>query len=188
VFRLALLALSVTVVGLVALALLPQRERTVPAGTVELTNARLTLYPQADPEAVWHFSAERVEYEPDIGETTLYAIRDAERRVGGETDFTLEAERVVIDAQDNLLSDHVEVFILDAEWTLDMRGQGGVPVLIDQGRGRFEAPLLSISGRDIESVSANAGMNFDLTEFSSGGEGTQNRDAFRDRTPPNRGE
>lgn len=169
-------------VALVGLALVPPRERAVPAGTVELTGARVTLYPQADPDAVWHFGASRVDYEPDTGETTLYTIRDAERSVAGETDFTLESEEVVIDAQENLLGDELEVYIPDVDWVLDMRGGGGVQVLIDQMRGRFEAPLLDITGPDISSSSENAGMNFDLTGFESGGENTRNRDSFRDTT------
>lgn len=190
-FRIALLALSVTVFGLIALSLLPQRERAVPAGTVELTGARLTLYPQADPEAVWHFNAERVDYEPDLGETTLYMIRDAERSVDGETDFTLESERIVIDAQENILSEHIEVYIPDMGWTLDMRGRDGVQVLLDQERGRFEAPLFDVVSDDggAESLGENVGMNFDLTDVTTGGEGTRNRDSFRDNSgAPNQSE
>lgn len=178
------MALAFTVVALVGLALVPPRERVVPAGTVELTGARVTLYPQADPGAVWHFGASRVDYELDTGETTLHTIDDAERNVDGETDFTLESERVVIDAQENLLSDQLEVYIPDMDWTLDMRGRDGVQVLIDQARGRFEAPLMNILGEDVSSSSENAGMNFDLTGFESGGENTQNSDSFRDTTQP----
>lgn len=177
----ALFALGATVVLLVALSLLPQRERVVPGGTIELAGADVTLYPQADPEAVWHFAAERVDYRPDVGETVLRDIGDAERTVGGETDFTLASARLIIDAQENLRGQQVEVYIPDADWTLDMRGERGTPVRIDQQEGRFSAPFLDISGPDYESSAQDAGMDFDLTDFVSGGEGTQNSDSFRDR-------
>lgn len=180
-FRLALLALGATVALLVVLSLLPQQARTVPGGTIALSNAQVTLYPQADPAAVWHFAAERVDYEPDVGETTLREIGDAARTVDGETDFTLASERLTIDAQENLRGQHVEVYIPDADWTLDMEGEPGTPVVIDQQQGRFSAPFLDISGPDIESSAQDAGMDFDLKNFVSGGEGTRNRDSFRDR-------
>lgn len=180
-FRLALAALALTVVLLVGLSLLPQPTRAVPGGTIELSGASVTLYPQADPKAIWHFGAERVDYEPELGETILHDIADAERTVGGETDFTLTSRRITIDAQENLRGDAIEVYIPDARWTLDMRANGGSPVLIDQQQGRFDAPLLDISGPDIDSRSENAGMDFDLKNFTSGGEATQNSDSFRDR-------
>lgn len=179
--RPALIALSATVALLVTLSLLPQRERTVPGGTIALTGAQVTLYPQADPEAVWNFAAERVDYEPDTGESVLYDIADAERTVGGETDFTLASEQITIDAQENLRGQQIEVYIPDADWTLDMRGEQASPVRIDQQVGRFSAPFLGISGPDIESRANDAGMDFDLKNFVSGGEGTQNSDSFRDR-------
>jgi len=181
VFRPALFVLGATVVLLVGLSLLPQRARAVPGGTIVLSSARVTLYPQADPAAVWHFAAERVDYEPDVGETTLHDIGDAARTVGGKTDFTLASERLTIDAQENLRGQHIEVYIPDADWTLDMRGEPGTPVVIDQQQGRFSAPFLDISGPDIESSAQDAGMDFDLKNFVSGGEGTRNSDSFRDR-------
>ncbi len=181
-FRLALVVLALTVVVLVGLSLLPQPERRVPGGTIELSGAEVTLYPQADPKAIWHFAAERVDYDPEIRETTLYDIEDAERTVGGETDFTLTSRRIIIDPQENLRGDAIEVYVPDAKWTLDMRTDEGTPVVIDQAQGRFSAPLLDISGPDIDSSAHNAGMNFDLTDFTSGGEGTKNSDSFRDRS------
>lgn len=180
-FRPALLALGITVALLVTLSLLPQRERVVPGGTIILAGAQVTLYPQADPRAVWNFDAERVDYEPDAGETVLRDIGDAARTVGGKTDFTLASERITIDAQENLRGEHIEVYVPDADWTLDMRGEPGAPVRIDQQQGRFSAPFLDISGPDISSSAEDAGMDFDLKNFVSGGEGTQNSDSFRDR-------
>ena len=179
-FRLALLALGLTVVVLVALSLLPQRKQATPGGTIALSDARVTLYPQADPQAVWHFAAEQVDYEPDVQETVLHDIKDAERTVGGKTDFTLASKRLVIDAQENLRGQRLEVYIPEAKWTLDMRSKPGTPVFIDQQEGRFSAPFLDISGPDISSRAQDAGMDFDLKNFTSGGEGTQNSDSFRD--------
>lgn len=181
--RPALLALSATVALLVTLSLLPQRERTVPGGTIALTGAQVTLYPQADPEAVWNFDAERVDYEPDTGESVLYDIADAERTVGGETDFTLASKRMNIDAQENLRGEQIEVYVPDAGWKLDMRAHEGKPVLLDQQQGRFIAPAIDITDENGDTISSskNLSMNFDLTDAQTGGEGTQNSDSFRDR-------
>lgn len=166
---------------LIFLSLLPARARPVPGGTIALSGAQVTLYPQADPAAVWNFAAQRVDYQPDTGETVLHNIGDAARTVGGEIDFTLASERVTIDAQENLRGKRIEVYIPDADWTLAMRDKPGTPVLIDQQQGRFSAPFLDISGPNIESSAQDAGMDFDLKNFVSGGEGTQNSDSFRDR-------
>ena len=179
-FRLALIALGLTVAVLVALSLVPQRRQVTPGGTISLSGAGVTLYPQADPDAVWHFAADRVDYESDVQETVLRDIGDAERTVGGKTDFTLASKRLVIDAQENLRGQQLEVYIPEAKWTLDMRNKPGTPVVIDQQEGRFSAPFLDISGPDIDSSSQDAGMDFDLKNFVSGGQGTQNSDSFRD--------
>ena len=179
-FRLALFALGLTVTVLVVLSLFPQRQQVMPGGTIALTGAEVTLYPQADSEAVWHFAAEQVDYEPDVQETVLHNIGDAERTVDGETDFTLASKRLVIDGQENLRSQQLEVYIPEAKWTLLMRSKPGTPVFIDQQEGRFSAPFLEISGPDISSRAQDAGMDFDLTNFVSGGEGTQNSDSFTD--------
>lgn len=182
-FRLALIALALTVVVLVGLSLMPRPERRVPGGTIELSGAQVTLYPQADPAAIWHFAAERVDYEPEIGETTLYDIGDAERTVDGETDFTLTSPEIIIDPQENLRGDAIEVYIPDMAWTLDMQTQDGTPVVIDQTQGRFNAPRFDIVDKDERDVSngQNMSMNFDLTDMRTGGADTKNSDTFRDQ-------
>lgn len=183
-FRFALFALASTIAVLVGLSLVPQPERRVPGGTIKLSGATLTLYPQADPKAIWHFAAERVDYEPEIGETTLHTIDDAERTVGGETDFTLTSERITIDAQENLRGDAIEVYIPDVQWTLDMQTEEGNPVVIDQTQGRFNAPSYAISDKagKTESYGQNMSMNFDLTDMRTGGTGTKNSDTFKDQS------
>ena len=126
--------------------------------------------------AVCFYLAFQAEERRDLG-----VFITAERTVGGETDFTLASEQITIDAQENLRGQRINVYIPDADWTLDMRGRNGNQVLIDQQQGRFTAPFLDISGPDIDSSAEDAGMDFDLKNFVSGGEGTQNSDSFRDR-------
>lgn len=180
-FRPALLALGVTVALLVALSLLPQRERAQPGGTIALAGAQVTLYPQADPDAVWTFEAERVDYEPDVGETVLRDMGDAARTVGGETDFTLASERITIDAQENLRGNRIQAHLIEANWDLDMQGIDDRQVLIDQAQGRFEVPLLDYRGDGIgESRDQNVSMTFDLKGFSAGGPDTVGYNRFID--------
>ena len=64
-----------------------------------------------------------------------------------------------------------------------MRARGGNPVLLDQQQGRFNAPDISITDADGQSISSsqNLSMNFDLTDIRTGGEGTRNNDSFRDQ-------
>lgn len=182
-FRLALFALGLSVAVLVGLSLLPRRAERTPGGTIQLSGAAVTLYPQADPEAVWRFDAARVAYEPSTQETILREIGDAARTVGGETDFTLASERLTIDTQEDIRGEQIEVYVPDVRWTLAMRAREGSPVLLDQQQGRFVAPAIDVTddaGQNISS-SKNLSMNFDLTDVQTGGEGTRNNDRFRDR-------
>ena len=180
-FRLALLALGLTVAVLVVLSLFPQPQKVTPGGTITLSGASVTLYPQADPKAVWHFAAKNVDYEPDVQETVLHNIGDAERTVGGKTDFTLASKRLVIDAQENLRGQRIRAHLLEANWNLDMQGADGRQVLIDQQAGRFEVPLLDYSGQGIgKSRDQNVSMTFDLKDFSAGGPNTVGYNRFVD--------
>ena len=180
-FRLSLLALGVTVALLVVLSLLPARTRPVPGGTIALSGAQVTLYPQADPAAVWNFAAERVDYQPDAGETVLRDIGDAARTVDGKVDFTLASERITIDAQENLRGERIQAHLIEANWDLDMQGADDRQVLIDQAQGRFEVPLLDYQGDGIgESRDQNVSMTFDLTDFSAGGPDTVGYNRFID--------
>lgn len=184
-FRLALASLGLCVVLLVGLSLLPRRAERTPGGTIRLTGAAVTLYPQADPEAVWRFDAERVAYEPSTQETVLREIGDAARTVGGKTDFTLASERLTIDAQENLRGEQIFAHLIEANWDLDMQAQDGREVLIDQALGRFEVPLLDYSGDGIgESRDQNVSMTFDLQDFSAGGPDTVGYNRFIDQTKP----
>ena len=133
--RLAFITLGVIVMALVAVALLPKGERTIPDSTIELADATVTLYPQADPEAVWNFAAPEVDYEPDTRQTTLLGIEDGKRTVDGETDFTLAADEVTIDSDDNLSGEKMLAHLVEENWDLDMEARDNRLVLINQVRG-----------------------------------------------------
>jgi hypothetical protein len=164
---------------LIGVALLPEQARRIPDSTIQLQNAQVTLYPRADPEAIWHFSAPSVAYAPDTRETTLRNIEDGERVLGGKTDFTLRSEAVTIDADDNLRGERILVHLLDADWDLDMQAKDERLALIDQGSGRFEVPLLLYSGQGIEeSRDENVRVTFDLKNFEAGGPDTIGYSSF----------
>ena len=177
--RLAFIVLAGVIAALIGIALLPEQTRRIPDSKVQLKNAEVTLYPRADPEAVWHFSAPSVEYAPDTRETTLRNIENGERTLNGETDFTLRSEQVTIDADDNLRGERILVHLLDADWDLDMQGKDDRLALIDQSSGKFEVPVLLYSGQGIaESRDENVRVNFDLTNFESGGPDTIGYSSF----------
>ena len=164
--RLSLIALGAVVIALLVLALLPRRERVVPGEDIVLDDAQVTLYPQADPEAVWHFRSQRVDYNPTSRESVLYDLADSERVVDGETDFTLQSDEVTIDAQDNLRGEQILVHLLESNWDLDMQAKDGNTVLIDQQQGKFVVPVLDYTGTGLgENHAENASMNFDLSDF-----------------------
>lgn len=175
------MALGVTLVILIALTLWPQKPRINPSGIITLTGAAVTLYPQADPEAVWYFGSDRVNFDPNTSETTLYNIQNARRTVKNKTDFTLLAPEVVIDAEENLRGDNLKAHLVEANWNLDMRGDKNNQVLIDQAQGKFEVPVLDYSGDGIgKSHTQNASMKFDMTNFSAGGPDTIGYNRFID--------
>jgi len=172
VLKYAIIALIALIGLLIVIALIPEGERVVPNSTIELSDAQLILYPQADPDAVWSFKAPSVEYEPGVRETTLLNIEDGRRTENGETDFTLESERTTIDSDDNLRGEKIDIHLLEEDWDLDMQAKNGQLVLIRQREGVFEVPYLSWVGDGGNGINENMTISFDLTQFSSGGEGT----------------
>ena len=179
--RLAAIALALTVIGLVIVALLPQRERVLPGELIELSNANVTLYPQADPAAVWYFDAATVDYDPAVGETTLHRVDDARRVVDGETDFTLRTDEVTIDPEDNLRGQDMLVHLVEANWDLDMKAGEGRDVVIDQAQGKFEVPILDYTGDGLgQNHAENVRMNFDLTDYEADCEGVSCQNQFQD--------
>lgn len=171
--RWAAVAFVLVVAGLALLALLPPREASVPAPAIELRSASLTLYPLADPTAVWYFSAPTAEYHPDRQETTLGRLDDGRRTVEGKTDFTLAAESVTIDRADNLRGIWMQAHLVEDDLDLEMSSKGAREVFIDQNAGRFEVPRAVMSGPDLgDSVFEDMRISFDFTEFEAGGPGT----------------
>ncbi|MEJ2292407.1 MAG: hypothetical protein P8Y05_11925 [Deinococcales bacterium] len=171
--RAALIALAAVLVALVVVAILPQHRRTVPDATIELHDATVALYPQADPKAVWSFRAPDVTFDPNSQDTTLLHIQDGRRVLNGKTDFTLASDRVVIDHNDNLHGEHIQAHLVSEDVNLDMVGRGGRQVLINQRRGKFEVPRVTVTDPDKNTiVFVDMRIGFDFTTFPAGGPGT----------------
>lgn len=170
--RFSLIAL-VAVIGLLfVLSLLPKQGRIIPDAKINLAQARVILYPQEDPEAIWYFSSPEVQYDPDVRETTLNNIQDGKRVVASETDFTLEAEQVIISGDDNLRGDQLYAHILEDDIFLDMSAKDSRQVLINQREGQFEIPFLNMTQENDLTTYENVRTDFDLENFSAGGAGT----------------
>ena len=146
----------------------------MPDATISLASAEVILYPQEDPDAIWYFASPEVQYDPDLRETTLNNIEDGKRTINQETDFTIEAEKVVISSDDNLRGDHILAHILEDDSRLDMQSRNGRSVLINQREGNFEIPqgVYTLGGSTEESTLQNMIISFDLESFTAGGEGT----------------
>jgi hypothetical protein len=172
VLRFSLIALVVVIGLLFALSLLPKQGRAIPDATIQLAKAEIILYPQEDPEAIWYFSSPEVQYDPDIRETTLNNIKDGKRVLVGKTDFTLEAEQVIISSDDNLRGDHLLAHILEDDIYLDMTAKDSLQVLINQREGKFEIPHLEMTQANDATTYERVRTAFDLEDFSAGGEGT----------------
>lgn len=182
--RYALLGMAVVLGLLVFLALQPRGGALVPDAVIVLHRTAVTLYPQADPEAVWLFSAPTVEYVPDTQESTLLGIDDGRRTVDGETDFTLASQRVTIDRNDNIRGSAMHAHLVEDEIDLFMEERDGRLVLIDQRAGRFEVPRATMTGPDLgDSVFEDMRISFDFTDFESGGPGTVGYSEFIVRSP-----
>lgn len=171
--RLALLALALVLVALLVIALLPQHRAAVPDATIDLHDASVTLYPSADPQAVWAFEAPDVTYDPATQDTTLLDITDGRRMVDGKTDFTLASDRVVIDANDDLHGQHIQAHLVSDDVDLDMVGRNGRQVLIDQRHGQFQVPRVTVTDPESnKAVFEDMRIGFDFTTFEAGGPGT----------------
>lgn len=176
----ALLLFAVTITVLVVLALLPERQEVLPEQQIRLADAQVTLYPQADAEAVWRFAAPRAEYDPQAGESVLYEIDEGRREVGDEVDFTVASEKLTINRQDDIVGDLVFAFLVDTGECLTMRGTGDSQVVIDQQEGVFDVPVMEISGPSWgETRIERMRVSFDLESMEGGGPGTTTRTEFR---------
>lgn len=177
--RFAILAFSLFLVVLTVVSLLPEEEELTPDTTIKLQKTRLTLYPQADSEAVWEFEVDDVNYRPESREAELLKVDNGSRTVNDEIDFTVQSDKLVIDSADNIRGNSLLIHLVEADWDLEMLSKEGRQVLIDQNQGRFEAPTMhTIDGAD-KSVASNVTMNFDLTNYSDGGPNTIGYTTFR---------
>lgn len=171
--RLALLVFAVVIGTLAVFALLPPPEQTAPEATVYLQDTTVVLYPQADPEAVWYFASRDVTYNPQKRETTLKALDQGERVVGGEVDFTIEANELIIDRQEDIRSAAITAYMPADDLTVAMSEKAGRLVLIDQREGLFHIPQARLSGGSLgNTMFEDMRASFDFTDFSSGGPGT----------------
>lgn len=169
----------VALVGVLAvLTLVPDRRPELPDTTIALYDVRLTLFPEADPAAVWTFESPEARFDPAADATTLSDLRDGRRIVGGETDFTLEGEQVTIDRADDLIGERLRAHLIRDGWILDMSARGDRLVRIAQREGRFEVPRAEIRGEGLEGVYEDMRISFDFTEFEAGGPGTVGYAAF----------
>lgn len=183
----ASLALGAVLLALLALALAPREARPDVQDDIVLTDAVVRLFPASDPDTTWTFDAPEVRYDPGTRETTLERIEDGARRVGGEVDFTLASERLVIGRDDDLRSRRMDVHLVEDDLDVEMVGDARRLVLVDQEAGRFEAPDLRIYGPDFgESRYQDIRVSFDFTEFEAGGPGTVGFSEFEldDRAAP----
>ena len=177
--RFAILAFSIFIVGLTVLSLLPEKEELTPDTTIKLQKTRLTLYPQADEEAIWEFEVGDVNYRPESREAELNSVDNGSRTVNEEVDFTLKSDQLVIDSADNIRGEALSIHLVDADWDLEMFAKEGRQVLIDQNQGRFEAPIMHLLDDSDKSVMGNVSTKFDLTDFTDGGPDTIGYTTFR---------
>lgn len=183
-FRIALLVFGVVVAGLLLLARLPGDRAEIPDQTIFLSNVDLTLYPQADPDAVWHFEAPDVIYDPERRETTLVDLKSGERTEGGEVDLRLAASEVTIDVREDLRADRLFALLSGSGECLTMLGRQNQQVVVDQRQGRFLIPLLQLEGEGFggENRWEDVRTSFDLEEFEAGGPGTTTVNEFETGT------
>ncbi|HEX7005407.1 MAG TPA: hypothetical protein VF168_14580 [Trueperaceae bacterium] len=172
--RTALLVFAVFITVLVVLSLLPDRRAALPEQQIKLSDAQVTLFPQADPEAVWRFDAPRAEYDPEEGTSVLFDINEGRREVGGEVDFTVAAEKLTINREDDILGETIYAYLVESGDCLTMRGSSENPVVIDQQQGDFIVPVMEVTGPNWgdDTRIENMIVSFDLTDFDGGGPGT----------------
>ncbi|MGI8747637.1 MAG: hypothetical protein ACR2J4_04680 [Deinococcus sp.] len=179
-----LLLLAILAFGLL-FSLLPARPRAGASG-VTLSSARLSLYPEQDPGAVWRFQAREVRVNPLLSENTLDGLGRGERWVRGQDgksrlDLTLSAPSLTIDGDDNLRAGEATLYIIQDCSTLTLRGSGEAGVLINQ-RGGFSAPYLRVASPDLNAEYDDVTASFDFSQFS----GSQRPGATLDASAPTR--
>ena len=178
--RIALLVFVVVAGGLLLLARLPDQRQAIPDAEILLHDVELTLYPQADPGAIWTFAAPNVIYDPAARETTLVDLEEGARVEDGELDLRLAATRVTIDAREDLRADRMFASLVESGECLTMLGAEETQVLVDQQAGRFVIPVLLLEGEGFggENRWERVRTSFDLVAFEAGGAGTTTVNEF----------
>ncbi len=143
--RFALLLLAALFAAAFLLTRTTPKAPPVSVGEGRFWQVELWLYPKADPEARWRFSAREVDYDAKRRLARVEGLAEGERYKGGEKDLLLKAEAVEIDRRDNLRTPEAVITLPKECWTLYLKGEPGQPVRIDQDRG-FYAPEFSLEG------------------------------------------
>src|SRR5690554_8050752 len=116
--------MAVVVAVLLFLALRDEGQVEVPDAVITLRDTQVTLYPQADPDAVWYFSAPRVKYVPERQEATLFDIADGRRTEGGDIGFTPDSERETKDKSDKIRDAANAALLVEVEIDLLLQAKG----------------------------------------------------------------
>ena len=141
-------------------------------------NVELLLFPKADPEARWRFSAREVRYDPKTRVARVEGLSEGARYVEDALDLTLQAKAIEIDRYDNLKTPQAVVEIPKECWKLYLEGEGTNPVRIDQARGfyaprfRLEGPGVRVEGKGFRADFGleNASWRSGREEWQTGGE------------------
>lgn len=168
--RVSVLALLGTLLFGLVFASLPASPSTRRSG-VTLQGVQLRLYPAQDPKAEWRFSAAQIDVDPEKGETALDQLGQGERWVQPATgalkqDMRIKANKLVIDAQDNLRAQQAELYTIADCSTFTLSALGDQQVLINQ-QGGYSAPRGSINSPIQNGAFRNISANFDFTKFQA---------------------
>ncbi|GGJ21347.1 hypothetical protein [Deinococcus roseus] len=139
--------LGLLLLGLV-LALLPSPAVQAAQG-VKLIGVSMKLYPQQDPDAVWEFQSNTIQYDPIEGKSVLNGTQSGKRMVKGTLDMTITAPGIEIDRTDNLHMKEAVLNIPKQCTTLKIQKD----VTIDQASG--------FSGQRVQYRAANTDMTAD---------------------------
>ena len=169
--RLALIALAVLIVLGLVVSVLPAPVAQAKAD-VTLQDVSLELYPAADPDAKWLFSAKDVVYNPETRESTVRLTGVGQRILKGKTDLELRSDVLTIDAQDNLRLLQADVFVPEGCYALRLQnkndqGEGVGFVTIDQNNG-YTAPFIHMryQGSKSELYGFTSGFALNNTKFA----------------------
>ncbi len=163
--RYAVLLLALLLLAAYWLGREPPPKPRQAVGAAELYGVRFRLYPEADPDAEWVFTAGRVDYDPGRRESRVVGLSRGERWVKGELDLKLRAEEVRIDRYDNLTMPRAEVEIPKECWRVELIGSRATPVRVDQRRGFF-APRFRLEGPGVRVEGEGFRSDFGLEDAS----------------------